>query len=54
MLGETDINKLLKNATPIHHKGDFVFCLVTNFNTIPIEDVQSRVQLISATLTFEL
>jgi hypothetical protein len=39
MNGETNLNILLKNMTPLLNDGEYVYCTVTNLNTIDIKDV---------------
>jgi hypothetical protein len=34
MPGETNLNKLLKSMTPSLNKGDYVFCTVTNIESV--------------------
>jgi hypothetical protein len=39
MTGETNLNTLLKNMTPILHEGDYVYCTVTGDQSIDIKQV---------------
>lgn len=41
MPGETNLNNLLKNMTPVLNQGDYVYCTVADINTIDIKDILS-------------
>ncbi|MBB6272632.1 hypothetical protein HDF26_003089 [Pedobacter cryoconitis] len=38
MKGETDLSRLLKTMKPAHNAGDYVFCIVSDLNNIPIAE----------------
>ncbi len=37
--GETDLKKILKTLKPVHHAGDYVFCVINDLASININDV---------------
>lgn len=37
--GETDLKELLKTLRPVHHTGDFVFCVVNDLTKIDLSEV---------------
>jgi hypothetical protein len=39
MAGETNLNTLLRNMTPLLNEGDYVYCTVTDIDTIDIKNV---------------
>lgn len=39
MPGETNLNTLLKNMTPVLNGGDYVYCTVADINTIDTQDI---------------
>jgi len=39
MPGETNLNTLLKNMTPVLNQGDYVYCTVADINTIDAKDI---------------
>ena len=41
MAGETNLDNLLRNMTPLLNEGDYVYCTVTDIDTIDIKNVLS-------------
>ena len=39
MAGETNLNTLLRNMTPLLNEGDYVYCTVTDIDAIDIKNV---------------
>jgi len=39
MAGETNLDNLLRNMTPLLNEGDYVYCTVTDIDTIDIKNV---------------
>ncbi|SEO65072.1 ACT domain-containing protein [Mucilaginibacter sp. OK283] len=39
MAGETNLDTLLKNMTPLLNEGDYVYCTVTDIDTVDIKNV---------------
>ena len=39
MTGETNLSTLLKNMTPILHEGDYVYCTISDINSIDTADI---------------
>lgn len=39
MAGETNLDTLLRNMTPLLNEGDYVYCTVTDIDTIDIKNV---------------
>jgi hypothetical protein len=37
--GETNLNTLLKNMTPVLNEGDYVYCTATSLNNINTDDI---------------
>jgi hypothetical protein len=37
--GETNLNTLLKNMTPVLNEGDYVYCTTTSLNNINTDDI---------------
>ncbi|XHR92707.1 ACT domain-containing protein [Mucilaginibacter sp. UC70_90] len=37
--GETNLNTLLKNMTPVLNEGDYVYCTTTSLNGINTDDI---------------
>jgi hypothetical protein len=39
MAGETNLDNLLRNMTPLLNEGDYVYCTVTDIDTVDIKNV---------------
>ena len=39
MPGETNLNTLLKNMTPVLNNGDYVYCAISDVSTIDIKEI---------------
>ena len=49
MPGETNLNKLLRNMTPVLNEGDYVFCSISDLNGIDINEIIASFKEIEGT-----